>query len=68
MGGDYNYREPVKNLNAERNILCYCNFTFNTHNDREKIYRKIKDQWVRILHKYFYICSQLLVESIKAWL
>ena len=44
MGGDYNYKEPVTNLNTERDILCYCNFTLSTHNDRRKIYRRIKNK------------------------
>ena len=44
MGGEYNYKEPVTNLNTERDILCYCNFTLSTHNDRRKIYRRIKNK------------------------
>lgn len=47
MGSDFRSIESFQYgnfSNKERNILCYCNFSLNTHNDREKIFDKVKNK------------------------
>ena len=46
MGSDFRSIQSFSKANIEnknRNILCYCNFSLNTHNDRKKIYTIVKD-------------------------
>ena len=45
MGSDFRSISsfPMANINnKERPILCYCNFSLNTHDDRKKIFEMIK--------------------------